>query len=108
MSIFVIKTDRFDTGFVYDRRMEFLLDSADDFVLLPSNCPPGSKAYTSDMSAMWQMGVEGEWKRMVVSSGSGEDLEQPRESVSMVDKETGVTYMLEIINGTLTMTEVTE
>jgi hypothetical protein len=57
---------------------------------------------------MWQMGVEGEWKRMVVSSGSGEDLEQPRESVSMVDKKTGVTYMLEIINGTLTMTEVTE
>ena len=35
-------------------------------------------------------------------------LEQPRNSIPMVDKETGTTYILEVSNGSLTMTEVTE
>lgn len=35
-----------------------------------------------------------------------DELEKPKESVSIVDKVTGMTYVLEVINGTLTMSEV--
>lgn len=37
-----------------------------------------------------------------------EELEQPRDSISLVDKVTGKTHVLEVSNGSLTMTEVTD
>ena len=64
MGINIIKTDRFDTGFVHDRRQVFLLDTVDDFIMLPTDCAPGSEAYTVDMAVQWRVNSYGNWIEM--------------------------------------------
>lgn len=64
MGINIVKTDRFDTGFVYDRRQVFLLDTVDDFIMLPTDCAPGSEAYTVDMAVQWRVNSYGNWIEM--------------------------------------------
>lgn len=69
MSIIVIKSNEAKVGFEFDRRQEFLLDSADDLYNLPLDCMPGSKAYLVDNSRCWMMGSEFEWVECVMTTG---------------------------------------
>lgn len=68
MAMNIIKTDKYETGFVHDQREEFLLDNAEDINSVPKDCHPGSIAYTADMSAAWQMSPNGEWVQIIGDS----------------------------------------
>ena len=48
------------TGFV----AQYLVDSEDDLIDIPSHVAPGSTAYTADMSHIWQKANDGTWTSM--------------------------------------------
>ena len=71
MPISIIKTDKYETGFVHDRREEFLLDGVGDVASLPTDSAPGSFAYTADMANAWQMNSSMTWVQVKRGSSGG-------------------------------------
>lgn len=49
---------------VTTNRMEILVDSAADLDSIPAAAAAGSIAYTADLTAMWQKGIDGDWKKI--------------------------------------------
>lgn len=42
----------------------YLVDSENDLTTLPEGLPPGSVAYTADLTGMWQKGPDGNWHKI--------------------------------------------
>lgn len=61
MSYSIIEHDSYETGFMYDKREQFLIDSEDDVENLPDNCAPGSAAFMTNDSRAWQMNSSKTW-----------------------------------------------
>lgn len=65
MAFSVIRSLSFSNGYAQSTVLEILLDSAEDVDDLPTDCSPGSFAYTANMDHAWQMSPSHEWIPLV-------------------------------------------
>ena len=61
MAMSVIRSLSFSNGYAQSTVLEILLDNEQDIGELPTDCSPGSVAYTANMDHAWQLSPSHEW-----------------------------------------------